>query len=179
MKWITGLFKKDKTEGVLDTNVKESKVEDSQDSEPVYGKSMTIGDDELYEATFLSNDIERKIKATEIQTDNIINRHFLLQSIITESYRLRKDKYYSNLCIKFSEIHIAEFDETANALRKEYDKIPRILVFQYYSTVLTEIEDFDKAINICKTAISFGLDDGTKGGFKGRIEKIKKKIKNK
>jgi hypothetical protein len=176
MKWITGLFKKDKTEGVLDTNVKESKVEDSQDSEPVYGKSMTIGDDELYEATFLSNDIERKIKATEITTKNIMNRILLLQSIVSESYSLRKDEHYLKLCINFSEIYLSEFNKIPSCYLNVDRQFLTAPVFQNYATVLAEIEQFEKAIKVCEMAISYKLEDGTIGGYEGRIERIKKKI---
>lgn len=182
MKWITALFKKDKKK-VIDANVEEYKVDDinlnvkiSYGTSPMPKGYKSVDKDEVYEAAFYSDDIDRKIRATEIKTDNILNRHFLLQSIISESYRLRKEEYYLNLCIKFSEINLSEFDEIANAFRNEDNEIPRILVFQYYSTVLTEINKYEKAINVCERAISFGLEDGTKGGFYGRIDKIKKKM---
>lgn len=38
--------------------------------------------------------------------------------------------------------------------------------------------DYDKAINICHIAISQNYSDGTKGDFKSRIERLKKKQAN-
>ena len=81
------------------------------------------------------------------------------------------------MCIEYSEKHLKEFSETiVSALKEEFgEDLPRVLTFQYYSTLLTELGDFERAINVCKTAISFGLHDGTKSGFQGRIGRIKKK----
>lgn len=65
-------------------------------------------------------------------------------------------------------------------MKKEYNnQFPRVATFQQYIIVLTEAKEFEKAIQICKSAINHGLDVGTQSGFKGRIERIKKKIKPK
>ena len=48
-------------------------------------------------------------------------------------------------------------------------------MFPYLATVLTEDGHYDEAIEVCRKAINFGLDDGTKSGFAGRIERIRKK----
>ena len=53
--------------------------------------------------------------------------------------------------------------------------LPRVPTFQHYATLLTERGQFERVIQVCESAIGFGLDDGTKGGYKGRIERIKKK----
>ena len=47
--------------------------------------------------------------------------------------------------------------------------------FQHYATLLTERGEFDRAIQVCESAIGFGLDDETRGGYEGRIERIKKR----
>jgi hypothetical protein len=70
--------------------------------------------------------------------------------------------------------HIAEFGKIAPALEKEMGFLPRVITFQHYATLLTEDGKYDDAIDICNTALKFGLDDGTKSGFQGRIERIKK-----
>lgn len=131
--------------------------------------------DEVYLAR-QSNDLEKMLKATEIET-TLGNRHFLLQAIVGETYRLRKEEKYKNLCLKFSEKHLEEFQLFTQSLKDEFDgSIPRITTFQQYSTLLTELEEYEKAIKTCEMAISFGLDDGTKGGYQGRIDRIKKKM---
>lgn len=134
---------------------------------------IKYGWDKVFYATF-SNDLSRMLSVTELKT-TLSNRHFLLLSIVSETYKLRKEEKYKNLCIKFSEIHLEEFPAIAKELKDEFDgSLPRVPTFQYYATLLTEIGEFEKAINVCKKAISFGLDDGTKGGYQGRIERITK-----
>lgn len=132
-----------------------------------------------YDEVFLarqSNDLEKMLKATELET-TLSNRHFLLQSIVSETYRLRKEEKYKNLCLKFSEKHLEEFHSLTKSLKEDFDdSIPKITTFQYYSTLLTELEEYERAIKTCEMAISYGLDDGTIGGYNGRIKRIKKKM---
>jgi hypothetical protein len=47
------------------------------------------------------------------------------------------------------------------------------------ATALTEDGRHREAINICEAALVFGLSDGTKGGFEGRIKRIRKKVVHK
>jgi len=136
------------------------------------GKSVAV--DEAFEA-WTSGDLELMLKAVNSKT-NPVDRHFLLQSIVGETYKLRKEGKYRNLCIKYSEKHMEEFPVIAPALKDEMGgSLPRISTFQHYATVLTENLNFDEAIDICKQAISYGLHDSTKSGFKGRIIRIQKK----
>ena len=133
------------------------------------------GWDEVYNATY-SGDLNKMLNATELKTIPK-NRHFLLQSIVTETYKLRNEEKYKNICLKFSEIHLEEFSVIApNLVDKNNTCLPRVSTFQNYATLLTEIGEFEKAIKVCEMAISFGLDDGTKGGYQSRIERINKKI---
>ncbi|WP_133158854.1 hypothetical protein [Flavobacterium alvei] len=138
-------------------------------------KERERGFDEVYNAR-LSGNLDEMLQVSDLKT-TLINRHFLLQGIISQTYKLRNAERFNNLCIEYCEKHLSELPILMEALQNEYGELPRILVFQIYSTVLTEIGEYEKAINICEMAISFGLDDGTKGGYLGRIAKIKKKIK--
>ncbi len=161
MKWLTALFSKKNQ--IKETNTYVSR------------QGKYIPADETFNA-WTSGDLDKMLKASEIDT-NPIDRHFLLQSIVTETYKLRKEIKYRDLCIKYAEKHLKEFDKIAPALKEDMGGfLPRITTFQYYSTLLTEIRKYEKAIDICKLAISYGLEDGTKSGFQGRIERIKKKM---
>lgn len=176
MSWLSNLFNNSKKL----TEVKDADVTDNFVHKTKFTNNFDQDyneNDELYDATFQSTDIFRKIKATEIKTNNIITRHFLLQSLIAESYRRRNEENYRDICIKYCEIHLQEFDLIAETFKNRDGEIPRVTVFQHYATLLTELEDFEKAIFVCNVAISYNLDDGTKGGFSGRIEKIETKIK--
>ena len=64
-----------------------------------------------------------------------------------------------------------------SALKVEFNTLPRILTFQYYATILTEDEKYQEAIDVCKKAIEYNLNDGTQSGFEGRIKRIMKKTK--
>lgn len=131
--------------------------------------------DEVFYAR-TTNDLNKMLQVVDVKTD-LINRHFLLQTIISETYKLRYQEDFKNLCLKYSEIHLLEFPEIAPALKKDMNGVlPRVTTFQNYATLLTEVGEFEKAISVCKMAISYELSDGTKSDYEGRIERIKKKI---
>ncbi len=137
------------------------------------GKSIPI--DDAFRA-WTSGNIEDMIKASNTKT-NPIDRHFLLQSIVSESYKLRKDEKYRSICVEFAKKHIAEFPQIAPVLKEEMDGIlPRISTFQDYATILTENGEFEKAVSVCNMALSYGLHDGTKSGYEGRIKRITDKM---
>lgn len=161
MNWITSLLRKNKQTNDTETFV--------------FRQGKHILADETFNA-WTSGDLDKMLKASELDT-NPIDRHFLLQSIVTETYKLRKEEKYRDLCIEYAEKHLEEFDKIATALKEDMDGVlPRVTTFQNYSTLLSELGDYERAISVCEVAISYGLADGTKSGFQGRIERIKKKI---
>ena len=120
-------------------------------------------------------ELNRMLKDLSKET-NPIDRHFLLQSIVGETYKRRKDTEMRKICNEIGIKHLSEFKDLAPFLKKEFGGIlPRVTTFQYLSTLLSEDGDYDRAIKICKMAISYGLKDGTKGGFEGRVKKSKRK----
>jgi hypothetical protein len=130
--------------------------------------------DEAFEA-WTSFDLPRMLAAVDTKT-NQVDRHFLLMNIVGETYRLRADPAMAQKCAEVAQIHVDEFPAIRPALKREFGgTLPRVSTFQQYATLLTERGDFDAAIHICKVAQAFGLDDGTKGGYAGRIERIKNK----
>lgn len=163
MKWLTKLFGENK----------------KKNTGTVIRQGKAIATDDSFNA-WTSGDLDEMLVASKSDT-NPIDRHFLLQSIVSETYKRRNEAKYRDLCIEFSEKHIEEFNnEIGKALKLDFDgKFPRISTFQHYATLLTELGDYDRAIEICKNAISYNLDDGTKSGYEGRIERIEKKKKSK
>jgi len=77
-------------------------------------------------------------------------------------------------CLEVAELHLSEFSGIAPALEKDIGAMPRVTTFQNLATVLTEDGDYARAIEVCQMALRFGLEDGTKRGFEGRIAKIEK-----
>ncbi len=163
MKWLSFLFGiKIKNEQVLESahaaKNKEFMKEDESYMANVYG------------------DLDDMLRVLPKVT-KLLDRHFLLLSIVEQAYKLRNDPKYRNICITYSEIHIKEFGKgLKDALLEEFKVMPRVPTFQYYATLLTEDGNFSKAIEICELAISYNLSDGTKSNFQGRIQRIRKKI---
>ncbi|MEH6734315.1 MAG: hypothetical protein V7690_06690 [Shewanella sp.] len=136
-----------------------------------------VKSDKVFES-WTSNNLPQMLNAVSLKT-NLIDRHFLLQSIIIDTYPERANHQYRDMCIKYSQMHIKEFNEIISALGKQMDgELPRVVTFQHYATILTENADFDRAIEVCKAAIKYNLNDGTKSGYAGRIARIEKKAKN-
>lgn len=136
------------------------------------GKSMPV--DDAFRA-WTCGDLELMLKATSTKT-NPIDRHFLLQSIVSEAYKRREKERYRQLCIEYAEKHIKEFPSLAGFLKEHMGgELPWVTTFQLYATLLTEAGEFEKALTICEEAIRYGLHDNTSSSFKGRIDRIKKK----
>jgi len=123
-----------------------------------------------------SGNLEDMLKAARTNT-HPVDRHFLLQSIVSESYKRRKEDRYRQLCIEYAEKHLQEFPSLFEFIKEGLDGfVPRVPTFQHYATVLTEAGEYEKAIEVCKKAILFGLSDNTQSGFRGRIQRIKKRM---
>ena len=119
------------------------------------------------------------INALDSKANDLVDRHFLLMAVVAETYRLRSDPRMADKCLQVAQTHCDEFSSIVGELRtwssESGHDLPRVPTFQHYATLLTERGEFDRAIQVCESAIGFGLDDGTKGGYAGRIERIKKK----
>ena len=132
-------FRKDKVEEKNNQPFIEKEIinEEKDNNQPEW--------DEVFYA-WTTNDLNKMLKVVDVKT-NLVNRHFLLQTIVSETYKLRDQENFKNLCLKYSEIHLLEFPEIAPALKKDMGGvIPRVTTFQNYATLLTEVEEFEKAI---------------------------------
>ena len=135
------------------------------------GKSIPV--DAAFEA-WTSGDLDAMLAAASTKT-NKVDRHHLLQSIVEASYKRRKERRMRDLCVEYSQIHLSEFSAIAPVLKRQCNGVlPRVTTFQHYATVLTEDGDYDRAVELCRTAIKYGLEDGTASGFEGRITRILK-----
>ena len=138
-----------------------------------YGHSIEA--DERYKA-WLTGDIDIMLEYLD-QKGDPIDTHFLYSSIVKQAYKNRQNKKMRMLFKKIASEHVKNFDTLLNPLLVEFEnKLPQVPTFQYLATVYTEDKEYNNAIEVCENAINFGLDDGTKSGFEGRIERIKKKI---
>jgi hypothetical protein len=134
-----------------------------------------VAPDAVFDA-WTSGDLGTMLGVAEHKT-NLIDRHFLLLNIVGLTYKGRADSEMRSLCRKFSEMHLAEFDRIAPALKEDMGGVlPRVPTFQHFATVLAEDGENERAIEVCRRAISYGLSDGTQSGYDGRIARIQKRI---
>ena len=140
----------------------------------IYRMGRKIKTDKVFEA-WTSGDLNEMLEAVSLKT-NPVDRHFLLQTIVETTYKRRKEPEMRRTCRRIAEKHISEFAVIAPALKQDMGgSLPRVTTFQHFATLLAEDGDYEYAINVCNTAIDYGLHDGTQSGFGGRIEKMKKK----
>jgi len=161
--------------GSKSKNSESSSTENKDQSRYTIRDGELTPTDEAFEA-WTGRDIEKMREALKTKT-NLVDRHFLLMTFVDETYKRRKsDPDAKEECAEVSEQHIKEFPAIKPALVKSLDGIlPRVTTFQKYATLLTEQGQYERAIEVCEIAISHGLHDGTKGGYEGRMDKIKKK----
>ena len=149
-------------------------------SEPILGTAYTIRDgrstptDAAFNA-WTSGDLDAMLAAAN-STTNKVDRHHLLQGIVEGTYKRRTELEMRALCTQYAEVHLMEFPAIAPVLKRQCQGVlPRVTTFQHYATVLAEDGSYDQAVEVCKTAIQYGLYDGTASGFEGRIARILKK----
>ncbi len=166
-------FQKAKSEEKINIQTIDDKMIDDEVIDDEINYSNPKWDEVFYART--TNDLEKMLKVVDVKT-SLVNRHFLLQIIVSETYKHREQEKFKILCLKHSEFHLSEFPEIAPALKNEMDGIlPRVSTFQNYATLLTEIGEYEKAISVCEMAIAYKLSDGTKSDYQGRIDRIRKK----
>lgn len=122
-----------------------------------------------------SADLPRMLAARSVPT-NPIDRHFLLQGIVQHTYRRRRDPQMRRLCIDTGMMHLKEFAGIAPVLSEDCGgSLPCVPSLAWLATVLAEEGMVDEAIQVCESAARLGLDDGTKGGYLGRAQRLAKK----
>ena len=131
-----------------------------------------IDADEAFEA-WMSADLGRMLAATSVRT-NPIDRHFLLQGIVKETYRLRSDPEMRRVCIETGRTHLAEFPRIGPALLVDMGgTLPRVPSFAWLATALAEAGQINEAVEVCEATARLGLEDGTNGGYTGRAAKLR------
>ncbi len=100
------------------------------------------------------------------------DRHMIYTQSIDLAYKKRKaDPDMRGLVKEYGTLYVNEFPELKAAVT---DRM--VPVFKQLAITLEEDKAYEKAVNVCMTAITHELDDGTKTGFEGRMERIRKKI---
>ena len=120
---------------------------DPQNNVWVIRQGISVELDEVGAAR-MTGDLKRMMAALKIKT-NPIDRHFLLMTIVQETYKQRKKEKMAATCAQVAKMHLAELPEMLGPLKKDLDGIlPRITTFQHYATLLTEQGDYQRAIKV-------------------------------
>jgi hypothetical protein len=105
-----------------------------------------------------------------------LDRHHLLSAIIQELYPQRNQPALRSQLYDYGSTYVDEFSRIAPALKATSDtgeiEAP---VFKCMAIAMEEDQRYQDALEICRMAVEWDLDDGTKTGYAGRINRINKK----
>ncbi|ACN17187.1 hypothetical protein HRM2_41300 [Desulforapulum autotrophicum HRM2] len=101
-------------------------------------------------------------------------RHVLYTRSIESAYKNRKASSEDHdRAIDLSYKYINEFQALKPVVFDRIGDPPRLIpAFKVLAIILEEDGDYDRAVSVCETALANGVDDGTKSGFEGRIQRI-------
>lgn len=109
-----------------------------------------------------------------------VDRHFIYNELIKVSYRLRDLPGMLGTCERACREQIGLLPSYAKklsaAIGLQDGQLPRIPAYQRLAIILEKRSDIAAAIGVCQQAVLLGLDDGTKAGFAGRIERLSRRL---
>jgi hypothetical protein len=104
-------------------------------------------------------------------------RHVLYTQDIETAYRDRKtSRDAHDRAIDLAENYIRELPDLKQAVFNRLGDKPKVIsAFKQLAIILEEDGEYDRAVAICQAALANGIDDGTRTGFAGRMNRILKK----
>jgi len=130
---------------------------------------------ERVEEAIRSGDIQKMLDSETLEMTNF-QRHQLLAKICETAYRKRQEPDIRDILRKYAGIYLDAFPALEPEVRREMgDSFSKIYAFRDIARFYDEEGEFDHAIAVCETARQYQIEDGTKTGFAGRIERIQKK----
>ena len=134
--------------------------------------SASVQEQEPEEAVEIEDPAQVK-SMLKSETDPL-SRHLLYEQGVALAYKKRKtDAGMKALVLELAQGYVDEFSKLKKEVLASYGN--GIPVFKQLAICLEEEREFKKAVDVCETALFHGLDDGTKTGYKGRIERLNKK----
>jgi hypothetical protein len=135
-----------------------------------------IDDDQRVETALACGDLPSMDTLLEDICDPVL-RNRLLNPLVTGYYRLRSDTKHRADFYRVADLQIEETPSILEGIQEIGRPRPHfIAAFKAMAIALDEDGRPDAAIAVCELALSLGLRDGTKTGFKGRITRLKRKI---
>lgn len=156
-----------KVETMDDPKVKIKKVE-----EPVDQFLFTLG---TKICSFKNYTLAEKILAhAATLSKNSTIKHQILNELIDLYYKQREDRLDA---IEKCKIYCQQDIELYPSLKEESEmSYESIESFKRLAIIFEREEKYKEAIKVSELAILYGLKDGTKGGYEGRIDKLMKKL---
>lgn len=112
-----------------------------------------------------------------ISEHELIDAHFFYQETAESYYKQRNERVDAiELSITYCNLDIELFPKYSKKLIEEFGMIPNITTFKRLAIIYENQNKYDLAIDICKKALEYGLNDLTKGGYSARLEKLSKKL---
>jgi hypothetical protein len=144
-------------------------------AEPHRGKTREeTDDDQRVEEALASGDLSSMDTLLEAICDPVL-RNRLLNRLVTSYYRLRSDSKHRADFYRAADLQIEEAPSILEGIEEIGRPRPNYIdAFKSMVIVLDEDGRQDTAIAVCELALSLGLQDGTKTGFEGRINRLKK-----
>lgn len=111
----------------------------------------------------------------KIFDSDLLDAHYFWQESAECYYKQREIREDAlQLTIQFCLKDIEMFPQYSIKMKQDMGVIPRIITFQRLAIIYEKNKQYDKAIELCKLAISYDLTDSTKGGYSKRLEKLQK-----
>ncbi|EMA53765.1 tetratricopeptide repeat protein [Halococcus thailandensis] len=115
------------------------------------------------------------LSALEFEDGSATSTHFTYTTLIDLYYKQRDD--WENAienCIEYCRKDIAIADEFVD----EFGDVPRIPSFKRLAIIYQKQGNHEAALDICDQALEIGTTDGTKGGFEGRKDRLRMKMRD-
>lgn len=104
---------------------------------------------------------------------NPADRHTQLVEMITRCYQKRHQPDSRQQLYQAGQVYQNELSDFMKGVDAE--TISSGGVLKYLAIALAEDERYSEAIAVCEAALDAGIEDGTKTGFQGRIDRLRKK----
>ncbi len=106
-----------------------------------------------------------------------LDRHFLLMSIVQQTYRLRNDPVMRETCRRVAWQHLKLLPELVRPLKRLVGGfMPRVSTFEHLAMIYSEDGEYEEAIRIAQMAVSFEVfDESFVDEIKRQNERFQKK----
>jgi tetratricopeptide (TPR) repeat protein len=114
------------------------------------------------------------LSALKYKDESATNTHFTYTSLIDLYYKQRDNREDAiEKCVEYCRKDIAIADDFVD----EFGDVPRIPSFKRLTIIYQKQERYEDALEICNKALEIGTTDGTKSGFEGRKDRLRKKMR--